>query len=295
MRALEYALREGVAGLLRHRAASVLAVAAIALAVVVLGALLLITSNAEQIVARWTAAAEFSVYLSDEATSEQRGVIEDVIDRSGVAQAREYVSKAQALARFRTEFAELVELAEGFDDNPFPASIEVRVIAAAERDGTAEALVRKLVALPGVADVRYDRDWLERVSAGVGTLRSAGLALALLMAVAAAVTVSMVVRLGLHARREEVQVMELVGAPLTYIRGPLVAEGFLQGGAGSALAMVVLWVGFAAANAAWGEQVGIVLGGQQLQFLPLGLALSLIAGGMAVGSAGGYLAGRHPA
>ena len=99
------------------------------------------------------------------------------------------MSKAEALTRFRREFAELSELTSGFDDNPFPASIEVRVRPGAEHD-IAEALVKRLVAMPGVADARYDRDWLTRVASGLGTIRAAGLALALLMAIAAAVTVA---------------------------------------------------------------------------------------------------------
>ena len=80
-----------------------------------------------------------------------------------------------------------------------------------------------------------------RASAPVfGPLGAAGLALALLMALAAAVTVATVVRLGLHARRDEIEIMELVGAPLAFIRGPFVAEGLLQGGIGALVALVAL-------------------------------------------------------
>src|SRR5262245_17248146 len=127
MRAMEYAFRQGSASLWRGRGSSAFAVLAIALAMIVLGTLLLLTWNAEQLLARWSSAAEFSVYLRDDATSDQRGAIETVIDQSGVAVGREYVSKAEALTRFRREFAELAELTTGLDDNPFPASIEVRV------------------------------------------------------------------------------------------------------------------------------------------------------------------------
>ena len=99
MRALDYALRQGWASLWRSRGSSAFAVVAIALAMIVLGALLLLTWNVEQLLARWTSAAEFSVYLRDDATSEQRGAIEALIDQSGVAGGREYVSKARGAAR----------------------------------------------------------------------------------------------------------------------------------------------------------------------------------------------------
>jgi cell division transport system permease protein len=293
MRSLEYALRQGGASLWRSRGSSAFAVLAIALALIVLGALLIVTWNAEQLLARWSSAAEFSVYLSDDATSEQRGGIEAAIDQSGLADGRDFVSKAEALTRFRREFAELADLTSGFDENPFPASIEVRIRPGSDHDA-AEGLVRRLIATPGVADARYDRDWLTRVGAGLKTIRAAGIALALLMAVAAAVTVATVVRLGLRARRNELEIMELVGAPLAFIRGPFVAEGFLQGGIGALLAMTSLWVGFLAAMAWWGSDLNSLLGGS-VQFLPIRLCLYLILGGMAVGSAGGLVAARDAA
>lgn len=294
MRSFEYAFRQGGASLWRSRGSSAFAVLAIALAIIVLGALLLVTWNAEQLLARWTSAAEFSVYLRDDATSEQRGAIETVIDQSGLALGREYVSKAEALTRFRREFAELSELTSGFEENPFPASIEVRVRASGESDA-AEALVRRLVSLPGVADARYDKDWLARVGAGLGTIRAAGFVLAVLMAVAAAVTVATVVRLGLRARRDELEIMELVGAPLAFIRGPFVAEGFLQGGLGALLALTSLWVGFLVAMAWWGQNLSGLLDGETLHFLPIRLSLYLILGGMLVGSVGGLVAARDAA
>jgi cell division transport system permease protein len=294
MRSIEYAFRQGGASLWRSRGSSAFAVLAIALALIVLGALLIVTWNAEQLLARWSSAAEFSVYLRDEATSDQRGAIETAIDQSQLAAGREYVSKAEALTRFRREFAELSELTTGFDENPFPASIEVRVRPGAEHN-TAEALVKRLVAMPGVADARYDRDWLTRVGSGLGTIRAAGLGLALLMAIAAAVTVATVVRLGLRTRRDELEIMELVGAPLAFIRGPFVAEGFLQGGIGALLAIAALWVGFLIAMAWWGTNLNSLLDGGSVQFLPIRLSLYLILGGMLVGSAGGLVAAREAA
>jgi len=293
MRAFDYALRQGWASLWRSRGSSTFAIIAIALAMIVLGALLLLTWNVEQLLARWSSAAEFSVYLRDDATSEQRGAIESLIDQSGVTAGREYVSKGDALSRFRREFAELASLTSGFEDNPFPASVEVRVRADADADGRAEELVRRLAAAPGVADVRYDREWLARIASGLATIRAAGLALATLMAIAAGVTVATVVRLGLYARREELEIMELVGAPLTFIRGPFIAEGLLQGGLGAVLAVVLLGLAYAVVISWWGQDLNALVDGGAVQFLPPRLLAYLVAGGMAVGSAGGFAAARH--
>ena len=293
MRALDYAMRQGWASLWRSRGSSAFAVVAIALAMIVLGALLLLTWNAERVLERWTSAAEFSVYLRDDATSEQRGAIEALVDASGVAAGREFVSKADAFQRFRREFAELAPVAERFEDNPFPSSVEVRVRTGVENDRRVDDLVGRLAVSPGVADVRYDREWLARVASGLRTLRAAGFSLVALMVLAAGVTAATVVRLGLHARRAEIEIMELVGSPLAFIRGPFIAEGVLQGGIGAALALIVLGAAYAAILSGWGGEIRSMLDGGTIEFLPATLAVAVIAGGMAVGGAGGFAASRH--
>ncbi len=295
MRALGYAFQEGWKSVWRGRGSSVLAVVAIALAMIVLGALLLVTWNVERLLAEWTSATELSVYLSDDTTSEQRGAIEALIDQSGVSAGREYVSKADALLRFRREFADLASLTSGFDGNPFPASVEVQVRSDTESDGRAEDLVRQVAGLPGVADVRYDREWLARIASGLSAVRGAGVALGTLMALAAALTVASVVRLGLEGRRDEIEIMQLVGSPVAFIRGPFVAEGVLQGGMGALIAIACLWLGFTVAGTWWGVELGTLLEGDSLQFLPMRFCVALATGGMAVGGVGGFAAARHAA
>ena len=293
MRAIQYGLREGWASIRRTRGSSTLAIVAIALATMVLGALLLVTWNVEVLVAKWTAAAELSVFLRDDATFDQRGALEALIDESGAAEGRQYVSKTDALTNFRREFAELASVTESFDDNPFPASVEVRLDPAAEADGRADALIAVLADAPGVADVSYDREWLARIASGLAAVRGAGFALGLLMALAAAATVAAVVRLGLHARHHEIEIMQLVGSPIAFIRGRFVAEGLIQGGLGALLALALLWLGFGVMSAGWAGQAGVLLGDGSMQFLPARLCGLLVAGGMAVGGAGGLAASRH--
>jgi cell division transport system permease protein len=294
MRAIDYALREAWASLWRSGRSTVFAVLAITLAAVVLGALLLGTWNVDRLLSQLSTASEFSVFLQDDATSEERGAIEAALDESGVAAGREYVSKAQALTRFRSEFADLASLTDDLDDNPFPASLEVRVRPEAEQSGQADALVKRIAGMPGVADVRYDREWLARVSSGFNAVRGAAFALALLMAVAAAVTVAAVVRLGLHARRDEIEIMQLVGAPQAYIRGPFVMEGVIQGGIGAALAVLGLGLAFAVLQSGYLMPLAGALSLSSVQFLSVSACLALVAGGMAVGCLGGFVAGLRP-
>ena len=92
-----------------------------------LGGFLILTSNMERVFTRWQDAAEFSVYLSDTASPEQRAAIEKTLSESAVVAALEVVSKEDALRRFKQNFGALAEAAGDLTANPLPASIEVRL------------------------------------------------------------------------------------------------------------------------------------------------------------------------
>ncbi len=293
MNALRFSFREGLSSLWRRRTSSLLAMTAIALAALVLASLLLITSNLERVLSGWSTAAEFSVYLTDTASSDQRGAVEAAVDASGIAEHREYVSKVDALARFKRDYAELEALAAALQSNPFPASVEVQVKV--ERQGSAEVetLVAALTRLPGVADVRYDREWIRRVTGGLAMVRRLGLLIGLIMTAAAALTVAAVIRLAFDARREEIRLMYLVGAPYRFIRGPFVVEGLVLGGLGAAVAVLALWMGYRAAFAWWTPTLSSLGALDALRFLPAQMATLVVLGGAVVGSACGFAVSRR--
>lgn len=293
MNGLRFSVREGLSSLWRRRTSSLLAVTAIALAALVLSSLLLVTTNLERLLGGWSSAAEFSIYLVDTASSDQRGAVEAAVDASGVAERREYVSKVDALARFKRNYAELEALAAALQSNPFPASVEVLVKA--ERQGSAEVevLVEALAKLPGVADVRYDREWIRRVTGGLAMVRRLGLLIGLIMTAAAALTVAAVIRLAFDARREEIRLMYLVGAPYRFIRGPFIVEGLVLGGLGAAAALLLLWVGYRAAFAWWTPTLSALGAIDALHFLPLQMGLLVVAGGALVGSGCGFAVSRR--
>jgi cell division transport system permease protein len=288
MRALRYAFDEAVASLWRGRGSGAFSTATIALALVVLGAFLIVTSNLERLGTEWSSSADMSVYLNDAVTPAERTAIEGVLETGDIILSRVYVSKADALTRFRSTFADLASSMEGLGDNPLPASYEVRLRTGA--DAAVDALVAKVRQLPGIADVRYDRQWLSRLMAAVGVIRGLGFALGILLALAAALTVANVVRLALHARRDEIDIMQLVGAPQMYIRGPFVMEGTLQGGLGAVVALVALGIGFLAVRARYLAPLAEMINLSSVRFLPWELCLWLVVGGMAVGCLGGALA-----
>ncbi len=289
MRALRYAIEEALASLWRGRRAALVAIVTNAAALTVLGALLVVTRNLDHVAARWVGAAELSVYLHDDITADDLAALERLLAESALVAERQYVSKEEALRRFRKEFADLAPLADGFPDNPFPSSFEVRLQPEANRSGAADELAARLMRAPGVADVRYDRRLIERVLGAAALVRTIGWGIVAILILAAALTVVNVVRLACYARRGEIEIMQLVGAPLVYVRGPFVVEGVLQGGLGAAVALALLWLGYTAGRAAYGQLATAVLGVPSLVFLSWPLAVGLLLGGMAVGCIGGLI------
>lgn len=146
--------------------------------------------------------------------------------------------------------------------------------------------------MPGVADVRYDRQWLDRLASLTEFVRWAGAVFAGILVLAAALTVTNVVRLALFSRRDEIEIMELVGAPLSYIRGPFVCEGVIQGGLGAALALVLLKVAVSVGAARLAAVTGGLIAPSALVFLSTATSALLVLGGMVVGCAGGFVAAR---
>lgn len=292
MRVLRYSFEEAVTSLWRGRRSNSLSVATIAAALVVLGALLLVSWNVEQLLVRWTAAAEMSVYVRDDVTPEARAVVEQMLRESELVTDHEFVSKAEALSRFRRDFADLGGVTEHVTAYPFPASFEVRLNPDVGDAAAMERLASVLQGASGVEEVRFDQTWIERNTSALGLLRGVGRVVVLVLVVAAALSVANVVRLACFARRDEIEIMQLVGAPLTYVRGPFVLEGVLQGGIGALAALLVLRVGFAVGESWYGETAAQVLGVDAVRFLPPDMGLLLVAGGMVVGCVGGLVAAR---
>lgn len=293
MRALRYFFVEAAASLWRGRHAAVLSVLTIAAGLFVLGFFLILNANLQRLTGRWAESAELSVYLDDNVTPEHLKVIEQLIDSSGLSAERVFVSKEEALKRFQTDFPDLAAAAGQMERNPFPASFEVRLQPTVrEAEAAVESLAVTVDAMAGVADVRYDRRWLSRLNTAIRSIRGIGLVIVVMLAFASALTVANVVRLAAVARRDEIEIMQLVGAPFAYVRGPFVVEGVLQGGVGALLAITLLGAVFLAARARYGGLAAEALGLGSLTFLPIELCAVLVLGGMLLGCAGGYVVAR---
>ena len=292
MSVFAYAFEEARASLVRGGRGALMSVGTIAIAFLALGGFLMVTTNLQRYVQQWMESAELSVFLRDDIAEQEREVVRARLADDAAVLRVDYLTKDAALERFRADFPELADVSSSIGGNPFPASFEVRLRPGAGVADNAAALSRAVMPLDGVADVQFDRQWLERVLSLIAGVRMAGLAVTVVLLLGAAFTVTAVVRLSLHERRDELDIMQLVGAPMAFIRGPFVVEGLLLGGMGALLALLMLGAGVATLRTWLGREAAGLLGGQSIAFLGASDLLLLTTAGLAVGAVAGLVASR---
>lgn len=292
MSALRYSFDEALVSLRRGGRSAAISIATIAVAFLTLGGFLVVLANIEAAAARWAEAAEVSVYLQDGLAEPLKSAIEQQLTSQPAVAEVAYVSKEEALRRFREDFPELSDVAGGVEVNPFPASFEVRLRVEAGTSDAAQSIAALVSAHDGVADVQFDQRWLTRILAVVAAARLLGLGIGAVLLTGAAFTVAAVVRLSLVARRDELDIMELVGAPFAFVRGPFIAEGMLQGLAGAVLALLALYATFSVLVGRVGAGLGDMVGPTGLRFLGVAGMFLLVAAGLVVGGLAGTLASR---
>ena len=238
--ALSYTILEGLAGFRRAKLAAATSVAALAIALVLIGIFALLGWQGQNVAeALRQRASEVEVFLDDSATPETASRVgERLRGVAGVDSVR-YVSHEEAAEAFAEAFGAEADL---YDDAQFlPASYRVRLGGASASPDSLAALVEAVGGWTAVEDVAYDRASVEAVERNLRVFSGVGLAVALLVVVAALLLVGNTVRLSIYARRMLIRTMKLVGATNAFIRRPFLIEGVIQGLAAGVVAGLVLW------------------------------------------------------
>jgi cell division transport system permease protein len=265
-----------------------LSVVSLAVAFVCLGAALLVVTNLHALKERWGRTGRASIYLKDNAAPAQVEAIVTALKSTPEVKGVRYLSPADAKVVVNGAADPTMK---NLPQEAFPASIEIDVA-----DGTSEpeiqAIVGKLGALPAVEGVETYGTWTERLGSLLhgGTLAAAALAAIVFGAVLAVVGSTM--RLALTRRRTEVEVLKLVGASDSFVKTPYILEGTFQGAIGSAAAVAVLGLLFFFVRSRLDADLTSLLG-LDPTFLPVPVAIGMVATGALLGAMGGALGLRR--
>ena len=229
-------------------------------------------------------------YLKEEPPAGQLEELLAQIAAIGGVQRVRYVSKADALQSLKQSLGSRADVTEQLPRNPLPASIEITPDPTTATPEGTRALERTLSEIPEVDDIQGGMQWVEGLAQFQHLSQLIGLGVGAVLAFAAILTVTTATTLVLHLRRDEMEIMRLVGATETVIRLPRVVQGMAQGLVAAVLAIAVLEVAFALVAPRLEPLLPLTLGLDRTVFFSAPQMLVLMAGGAALGGIGGLLA-----
>lgn len=278
---MRLALREVVLAFRRAPLLAVLGVVTIAFSLFAFGLFGLVALNIRSALREIEDRVEIRAFLVEGARDAQvEELIRGINDLPEVADVG-YVSPDSALQRARAELEEFRDVMEG---TFLPGSVELRLREGYRDPETVQQLSRKLQTYPVVEEVRYGREWVEKLYKIRNIAGLAGSVLGGVFALVAVIIIGSTIRMAILARTREIEIMRLVGATNWFVRLPYLLDGAIKGLLGGTLAVLLTWA--TAQLVSRNLMQATFFTGEQI-------ALGILAGG-ALGLVGSWLSvGRH--
>lgn len=266
-----------------------LSIFSLAVAFVCLASALLVVTNLSSVRERWSRAGRATVYLRDDAgNADVQALIKALQATPGVKRVR-HVPREQAREEVLDGTGD--EQLAALPADAFPSSVELGFDQSV-RDDELNMMALKLQALPTVDTVETYQRWTERLSSLLHGAVTAALLLALVVFGAVVSVVASTMRLLLERRRDEVEVLRLVGATTRFVCRPFVVEGAGQGALGAAAAIMALGALYAIVRGQFDQQLANLVGVSPT-FLPWGAMAGMVAVGAGLGGLTAWLSIRR--
>jgi cell division transport system permease protein len=267
--------------------AAALTALVIGIALALPAGLYVLTRNLATVGYSWQESLQISLFLKDSVSRERGAAMARELRAENDIAKTTYISREQSLSDFKAQsgFGDALAILQ---ENPLPAVIAVTPDTRLGKAGV-EELAARLGRLPEVDLAKLDQKWLERLYALLDIAQRAVGIIATLLGVAVMVIIGNTIRLDIEARREEVEVMKLIGAPDSFIRRPFLYAGFWHGLLGGVLAWILVAAGvhaLAGPAQALAQAYGSTF---RLSGLPAADGLSLLAAGVVLGWAGAFV------
>ena len=194
-----------------------------------------------------------------------------------------YVSKEKALITLKKSLHNQNGILDNLDDNPLPASFEIQLKEEYKNLQSVKAFVAMVKGIDGVNDTEYGQEWLEKFSAFISMVKLVGVSIGCFLLLATIIIISNTIKLTIYSRREEIEIMKLVGATNFFIQIPFFLEGFIQGFSASLLSLGILYISYKILISKIIIDYSLYLGYLDLIFLPQKLVIELILLGIFLG------------
>ena len=220
---------------------NVVTIGTITLALLIVSLFLLVFVNLESAAENWSERVQVTVYFDKELTSQDQIAFREKISAlSGVSRVS-YITRDEALKRFKSRLKGQETLLEGVRPEVLPTSFEIALKRSYRDTASVEKFVTELKRVPGITEVQYGEEWVRRFNSFLNFMRLLGALLGGFLVIAVIFIVSNTIKLTIYSRRDELEVMALVGATRFFIKAPFLLEGLIQGMAGSVLSVVLMF------------------------------------------------------
>lgn len=235
-----YLLREAMTNLRVNRGNVLIGIVTTAFTLVCFGVFLLLYLNLKNVSGTLQGDIEVVVYLDTGASEQVVSLVQKRLETEPAAVTLTFVSKEQALREFAEQFPEESLLLEGMDANPLPVSMVVNLSPRFLDTESLSAFAERVKQLPGVTHVAYSQDWVDTLTLVVSYFELAAVVIGIILAMATVTIIANTIRLSLHTRKEEIEILRLIGATGIFIAIPYVIEGTILGAMGGGLSLAVL-------------------------------------------------------
>nr|WP_320050575.1 permease-like cell division protein FtsX [uncultured Desulfuromonas sp.] len=261
----------------------------VAIALMLLSFFTLIVLNVQNLTKQWSRDIQVVVYLDRVPSQSALDQWLEEIQTYPAVETVTYVSQHEAFERFRERLGQNKDLLDGLMPEILPASLEIGLEETARsREGT-ESLIALLKDNSEFNNFRYGQEWLDRYDAFIFLLQLTGSLAGGFLIFATLFIISNTIKLTIYARRDELEIMGLIGATPLFIKAPFMAEGALQGVVGAVLALGgchMLYYFFLKKGLA---ALLTTAAAQNIHFLPIEVQLAVIATGLFLGFVGSLL------
>lgn len=203
---------------------------------------LFVSINLNGVISTWGDKTRVVVYVKDNAGLDMEKFEEGLRRVQGVT-SFVYISREAALKELKNELKGHESILEGVDKNLLPASFEIKLGSAYRDSGKVRGVAENLKKLPWADEVQYSQEWVEKFASLIRFIELVALVIGVFLAAATVFIVSNTVRLAVYARREEIEIMRLIGASDMYVKVPFFIEGVMQGVLGGLISFVILTAG----------------------------------------------------
>lgn len=264
----------------------------LSLTLMLFGFFLLFYYNVQNLLQTAQEDVQFSIYLYDAATEEDIGRIKETLSSDDRILSFHYISKHEALELFNKEFRDDA-LLKTLGGNPLPASFEVKVKVIHQDPKNLAKIVENFQKFPGVEEVQYGSEWLKNINTFLNLLKKIGVGIGSLLAVTVMAIIANTIRLHFYNRKEEIEIMKLIGASHGFIKIPFFLEGSFLGMLSGALSVAMLFLLFYFSEKHFQSIGGFIGGMPKLRFLPTVVLSGMIFGGGLLGGIGSFISLSH--